>query len=75
MKGNKMIQINQIKLKIPHTEDQLVKKIKSILKLKEQDFFEYKIVKRSLDARYKPELFYIYTVQVQYQKELDAKLR
>lgn len=72
-----MIQINQIKLKIPHTEDQLVKKIKSILKLKEQDFFEYKIVKRSLDARYKPELFYIYTVQVQYQKEqlLQKRIR
>lgn len=69
MKGKEMIQINQIKLKIPHTEDQLVKKIKSVLKLKDQDFFEYKIVKRSLDARRKPELFYIYTVNVEYQKE------
>ena len=32
---------------------------------------DYKIVKKSIDARYKPELFYIYELDIKYR---DAKM-
>lgn len=70
-----MLQINQIKLKIPHTEEALKRKIRSILRLKEQESFSFTIVKRSLDARRKPDLYYIYTVNVNYKKEYQLKKR
>ena len=65
-----MIRINQIKLHIPHTEADLRHKIEKSLQFKrlKQSFGEisytYEIVRRSMDARKKPELFYVYSVQV-----------
>lgn len=64
IKGIKiMIRIQQLKLKIPHDSQQLKKSIEKTLRLKEEAF-SYVIVRRSLDARKKPELFYVYTVDV-----------
>ena len=63
-----MIRINQIKLPIDHTQGQLKNKIKKILKLR-SDVFSYKILKKSIDARKKPELFYIYSVSVEIDNE------
>ena len=63
-----MIRINQIKLPIDHTQGQLKNKIKKILKLRSDDF-SYKILKKSIDARKKPELFYIYSVLVETDNE------
>lgn len=63
-----MIRINQIKLPIDHTQGQLKNKIKKILKLRSDDF-SYKILKKSIDARKKPELFYIYSVSVEIDNE------
>ena len=63
-----MIRINQIKLPIDHTQGQLKNKIKKILKLRSDDF-SYKILKKSIDARKKPELFYIYSVLVEIDNE------
>ena len=59
-----MIRINQLKLQIPHTEEALEKKIQKTLHLKNGDLFTYRIHRQSLDARKKPELFYVYTVDV-----------
>lgn len=59
-----MIRINQLKLVPGHTDRELEEKIRRILRLKEKEIFSYEIVKRSLDARKKPELFYSYTVDV-----------
>ena len=54
-----MIRINQLKLQIPHTEEALEKKIQKTLHLKKGDSFTYRIHRQSLDARRKPELFYL----------------
>lgn len=64
-----MIKINQLKLPVEHTEAELVEKIKRTLKLKEHTDFSYKILRRSLDARKKPQLFYVYTLGVETSKE------
>ncbi len=64
-----MIKINQIKLKINHTEEELFRVILQTLRLNESDIKEWSIEKRSIDARKKPNLFYIYSVGVTLQNE------
>lgn len=70
-----MIQISQMKLKIPHTEKQMEDKIMKLLHIRPQDMIAMHIRKKSLDARKKPELFYVYTVDVEVKKEAELKKR
>ena len=64
-----MLKINQLKLPIDHTEDDFLAKIRKQLKLDKRDIFIYKILKKSIDARKKPELYYVYSVQVELPNE------
>ena len=58
-----MIRINQIKLNLNQKENDLEKIIIKKLKLKNADF-SYEIVKKSIDARKKDSINYIYSVDV-----------
>ena len=62
-----MIQISQIKLPVSHTKKDLDNKIKKLLGLKEVP--EYRIKKQSIDARKKPDIKYIYTVELSMAQE------
>ncbi|SEW27395.1 NAD(P)/FAD-dependent oxidoreductase [[Clostridium] fimetarium] len=64
-----MIRINQLKLSPIHSEDDMRKAIKHSLKLSDELEFEYKIVKRSIDARHKPEILYVYAVNVKIKNQ------
>ena len=64
-----MIRIRQLKLNIDHTEADLKKKICKSLHVKEDTLLSYSIVRQSIDARKKPELFYVYTVDVTVSSE------
>jgi uncharacterized FAD-dependent dehydrogenase len=64
-----MIRINQIKLPIHHNREQLEQKIKKQLHLKPDQKFTYSIAKKSIDARKKPELHYVYSVDVETTNE------
>ena len=59
-----MLRITQLKLPVGHTEEQLRKKLLKTVHIKESGLKEYTIKKRSLDARKKPELYYVYTVDL-----------
>ena len=59
-----MIRIGQLKLKPNHTNQQLLAKITQTLRVSSEEILDYQIVKQSLDARKKPDLFYVYTVDV-----------
>lgn len=59
-----MLRINQLKLNVTHSENELKEKILKTLRIPERDLKKYVIRKQSLDARHKPELFYVYTVDV-----------
>lgn len=65
-----MIRINQIKLKVGHTEGQLVQSILRALSMKETEVIQWNIVKKSIDARKKPQIFYIYSVDVEVANEV-----
>ena len=64
-----MIRINQIKLPVTHDTAQLEQKIRKALKFTADTPFKYQIVKKSIDARKKPDLFYVYSVDVEIPNE------
>ena len=64
-----MIRIGQLKLNPDHTKQDLVEKIAKTLRISEKEILDFQIKKQSLDARKKPELKYVYTVDVKVQNE------
>lgn len=58
-----MIRINQIKLNIKHSDDELEKAVAKALRL-DKGSFTYTVARRSLDARHKDKLLYIYGIDV-----------
>ena len=69
-----MLRVNQIKIRPGHLEADLRKKAAGILRIPESDIMEMEIVRRSIDARKKPEIFYTYTLDVAVKRE-DTVLR
>ena len=76
-----MIRISQLKLPCGHSEADLEGKIRKTIKSREKDPVSYRIRKHSIDARKKPLLFDIYTVDVDLktgakaERKLAARLR
>ncbi len=66
-----MIRISQIKVPVIHNQDTISAKIEKLIKSK--DFSIEKIVKKSIDARDKQDLMYIYTVDIK-SKDQDKIL-
>lgn len=64
-----MIQITQLKLNIDHTKEDLKKLIAKQLKIPEADIIQFSIIKQSIDARKKNELYYVYSVEVEVRDE------
>ena len=51
-------------MKPDHNDNQLYQEIIKVLGLKNECKVDYDIVKRSIDARHKPEIIYVYSVDV-----------
>lgn len=64
-----MIRISQLKLSIEEPKEKLYEKAAKQLRIKRDDIETLQIVKKSLDARKKPQLFFIYTVDVKVMNE------
>ncbi len=69
-----MIRISELKLRPDHTEHDLEHEIRKILRLRTETF-TFEIMRRSIDARKKPELFYVYTVDVSVGNESSVMRR
>lgn len=59
-----MIRLTNIKLPCSHSEEQLRQKLYKMLKLRPQTGMTYQIIKRSVDARKKPDVQFVYVVDV-----------
>lgn len=59
-----MIRLRQIKLAVEDSEELLLTKIAKILRITPADISDLKIIKKSLDARKKDQLFYVYEVDI-----------
>lgn len=64
-----MLQISQLKLPVSHTEVQLLHKIEKVLHVRSTDITEWKILKKSIDARDKSRLLFVYTIGVRLSSE------
>lgn len=66
-----MIRINQIKISVNQkdTEKKLRKKAAELLHIKENELRNLQIVRQSIDARKKPEIYYSYVVDVETAQE------
>lgn len=67
-----MIRIQQIKLPPVHREADIIRKAAALLRVQPETFLSFTIVKRSIDARKKPALFVVYTVDVSVPDEARA---
>ncbi|MCD8023596.1 MAG: hypothetical protein LUF30_11710, partial [Lachnospiraceae bacterium] len=62
-----VIRISELKLRVGHSKEELESEICHILRLPHavsSAIPEYEIMRRSIDARKKPDLFYVYTIDV-----------
>ena len=64
-----MIRIQQLKLNLNHNDIDIKKNILRLLKINEQELLDYKIIKKSIDARKKNSIFVVYTIDVKVNKE------
>lgn len=60
-----MIRINEIKLSLDSDKNELKKAVLSILRINEEQLKDYKIVKKSVDARKKDNVFFTYSVNAE----------
>ena len=73
-KGDHMIRITQMKLPVDHGSDALMKKITHILRVSRDEIERVQIVRQSLDARKKPELYLVYSVDVSLKGIREEKI-
>ena len=59
-----MLRISNLKLNVTHTEAELYAKVQSLLQISKNDITHIYIRKHSMDARKKPMLLYVYTLDV-----------
>lgn len=64
-----MIRILQLKMPVCHTEQELREKILKTLHIRPEDLKKWHIVRRSVDARKKDALSYVYQIDVETPKE------
>lgn len=69
-----MLRVNQVKLNIDHSLEELEKKTAEILRLPVKELLTVRILRQSVDARKKPDIFYSYCVDVEVKNE-DQILR
>ena len=58
------IRMNQIKLPLGHSREELEDKIQKRLGIKREAIEHYEIIRQSIDARKKPDIKYVYSVDV-----------
>ena len=59
-----MIVLEQIKLPIGHTKEELDALVYKKLGAKKEESIEYQVLKRSIDARKKPDIFFVYKIKI-----------
>jgi uncharacterized FAD-dependent dehydrogenase len=69
-----MIQIEQLKMKTGHTTQELQVKAASVLGVPISAIKQFEIIRRSIDARKKPDILFIYTVALTIDKGMESKI-
>lgn len=67
-----MLRISQLKLPVEHSWEALEQKVRKVLRLKEDEAVQIQIIRRSVDARKKPELFFSYFIHAKVRNEKEV---
>ena len=59
-----MIRVNQVKVPLSHRQEDVIYKTAKILRISSEEIHSWQIVKKSIDARKKPEISVVYSVDV-----------
>lgn len=59
-----MIRVNQVKVPLSHRQEDILYKTAKILRIAPEEILSWQIVKKSIDARKKPEIMVVYSVDV-----------
>ncbi|MDD2979212.1 MAG: FAD-dependent oxidoreductase [Hespellia sp.] len=70
-----MLRINQIKVPVDASVEHIKEKVCRLLRVSGEELLQFEIVKQSIDARQKPQIFYVYTVDVALKKEEQIRKR
>ena len=65
-----MIRIQQLKMPLSHKREDIIKKVAKRCKIKPEQILNLEIVRRSVDARKKSEVCYIYTIDLTVENEI-----
>ncbi|MFZ2941254.1 MAG: FAD-binding protein, partial [Leptotrichiaceae bacterium] len=64
-----MLRISNIKTKVKHTQGNIKKEIAEILKMEMKDVPEFTIAAKSIDARNKGNVMFVYSVDIELENE------
>ena len=67
------IKVNQIKMNVKHSIDDVVKEALKKVHTQKNNLVSYKIIKKSIDARNKADIFYNYSVELECKNENKIK--
>lgn len=70
-----MIRIQQVKLPIDHDDEDLYIKSAEALKVKREEILNLSVFRKSIDARKKEEILFIYTLDVELEHEIKISKR
>lgn len=70
-----MIKLEQIKMNIGFSKDDLIKKCSEILKISQKDIKSIKIIKQAIDARRKPKIFYVVNVALKLNENTEKRFK
>lgn len=65
-----MLRINQLRLPVGHSQEELIRKVQKLLRC--DQISEIRIVRRSVDARKKPELYFNYILDIIVKNQQDV---
>ena len=65
-----MIRIQQLKMPLSHKREDIIKKVAKRCKIKPEQILNLEIVRRSVDARKKSEVCYVYTIDLTVENEI-----
>lgn len=68
-----MLRINQLKLLVGHSQEEFILKVKKVLRCEQTP--EITIVRRSVDARKKPELYFNYVLDIEVKNQAEVYRR
>lgn len=64
-----MIRVSQIKMPVSHSPEELPARAAGLLHIKRNEILSWRIARKSVDARKKPDIYFIYTVDLEVRDE------